>query len=97
MHRGGLPIEGLVPVRCIIPPRWRTDAPGIYHRRMKVASYIFYVLAGLAVLAGISAASFAKEQLGQIFGSGALFFYGGIAVMFGVIGLVCARLANRRY
>ncbi len=65
--------------------------------KMKTASYIFYGLAGLAVLAGISAASYAKEQLGEIFGSGSLFFYGGIAVMFGVIGLVCAGLAKRQY
>lgn len=64
---------------------------------MKTASYIFYGLTVLAVLAGISAASFAKEQLGEIFGSGALFFYGGMAIMFGVIGVVCARLAERRY
>jgi hypothetical protein len=64
---------------------------------MKIASYIFYGLAALAVLAGISAASYAKEQLGEIFGSGSLFFYGGIAVMFGVIGLVCAGHAKRKY
>lgn len=64
---------------------------------MKIASYIFYVLTVLAVLAGISAASYAKEQLGEIFGSGSLFFYGGAAIMFGLIGLACARLAERRY
>lgn len=64
---------------------------------MKVASYIFYTLAGLTVLAGISAASFAKEQLGHVFGSGTLFFYGGGVVLFFLIGITCARLAEREY
>lgn len=62
---------------------------------MKVASYIFYVLAVLAALAGIAAASFAEEQLGHVFGSGTLFFYGGAVIVAALIGLVCSRLAER--
>lgn len=64
---------------------------------MKIASYIFYALAVLFVLAMISAASYAKEQLGEIFGSGSLFFYGGAAIGFGLLGIVCGRLALRKY
>ena len=63
---------------------------------MKIASYVFYALAALSALAGIAAASFAKEQLGEIFGSGTLFFYGGAVVISILLGLVCARLAERR-
>lgn len=62
---------------------------------MKLASYIFYALAVLSALAGIAAASFAKEQIGQIFGSGTLFFYGGAVIVSGFLGVVCARLAER--
>jgi hypothetical protein len=62
---------------------------------MKAASYVFYVLAVLSALAGISAASFAKDELGQVFGSGTLLVYGGAAVVSALIGLVCARLAGR--
>jgi hypothetical protein len=64
---------------------------------MKAASYVFYALAVLAVLAGISAASFAKEQLGEVFGSGTLLIYGGAAVVSALIGVACARLADRKY
>jgi hypothetical protein len=63
---------------------------------MKIASYVFYGLAVLSALAGIAAASFAKEQLGEIFGSGTLFFYGGAVVVSILLGLVCARLAERK-
>jgi hypothetical protein len=63
---------------------------------MKAASYVFYVLAVLSALAGLSAASFAKDELGQVFGSGTLLVYGGAAVVFALIGLVCARLAVRQ-
>lgn len=62
---------------------------------MRVASYIFYALAVLSGLAGIAAASFAKEQMGQIFGSGTLFFYGGAVIVSVLLGVVCARLADR--
>ena len=62
---------------------------------MRVASYIFYALAVLSALAGIAAASFAKDQLGQVFGSGTLFFYGGAVVVSALLGVVCARLADR--
>jgi hypothetical protein len=64
---------------------------------MKVASYIFYGFAVLAGLAGISAASFAKDELGQVFGSGTLFVYGGAVIVCALIGFTCARLAERRY
>jgi len=64
---------------------------------MRVASYIFYGLAVLSALAGIAAASFAKESMGKIFGSGTLFFYGGAVIGAAFIGLVCARLAARKY
>lgn len=63
---------------------------------MKVASYIFYGLAVLSALAGIAAASFAKEQMGQIFGSGTIFFYGGAVIVSALLGVVCARLAERK-
>ncbi len=63
---------------------------------MKVASYIFYGLAVRALIACISAASFAKEELGRVFGSGTLFLYGGAAVLAALIGLACGRLAQRR-
>jgi hypothetical protein len=63
---------------------------------MKIASYVFYGLAVLSALAGIAAASFAKDELGQIFGSGTLFFYGGAVVVSILLGLVCARLAERK-
>jgi hypothetical protein len=63
---------------------------------MRIASYVFYTLAVLSALAGIAAASFAKEQMGQIFGSGTLFFYGGAVVVSALLGLVCARLADRK-
>jgi len=62
---------------------------------MKVASYIFYGLAVLSALAGIAAASFAKDELGQVFGSGTLFVYGGAVVVSALIGVACARLAER--
>ncbi len=64
---------------------------------MRVASYIFYGLAVLSALAGIAAASFAKESMGQIFGSGTLFFYGGAVIASVFLGVVCARLAERKY
>ena len=64
---------------------------------MKVASYIFYGLAVLSALAGLAAASFAKDSLGQVFGSGALIFYGSATVISGLIGFTCARLAERNY
>jgi hypothetical protein len=64
---------------------------------MKVASYIFYALAVLAALAGIAAASFAKDSLGQVFGSGALIFYGSATVISGLIGYTCQKLAERKY
>jgi hypothetical protein len=64
---------------------------------MKIASYVFYTLAVLAGLAGISAASFAKDQLGKVFGSGTLFVYGGAVIVAGLIGYTCARLAERSY
>ena len=63
---------------------------------MKVASYIFYALAVLSALAGISAASFAKEELGEVFGSGTLFVYGGFTVLCLLVGVACTRLAARR-
>jgi hypothetical protein len=63
---------------------------------MKIASYVFYGLAVLSALAGIAAASFAKDELGQIFGSGTLFFFGGAVVVSILLGLVCARLAERK-
>jgi hypothetical protein len=63
---------------------------------MKVASYVFYALAVLAGLAGIAAASFAEEQLGRVFGSGTLFVYGGAVIVSALIGVACARLAERR-
>lgn len=64
---------------------------------MKIASYVFYGLAVLSGLAGIAAASFAKDQLGRVFGSGTLLVYGGAVVVSALIGLACARLAARRY
>ncbi|MGI9609296.1 MAG: hypothetical protein ACR2NL_03275 [Acidimicrobiia bacterium] len=64
---------------------------------MKVASYIFYALAVLSALAGIAAASFAKDTLGQVFGSGALLFYGSATVVSALIGFTCQRLAERKY
>lgn len=64
---------------------------------MKIASYFFYALAGLAMLGGFSAASFAKEELGGVFGSGTLFWYGGMVIGFFLIGLVCTRLSERQY
>jgi hypothetical protein len=63
---------------------------------MKIASYIFFALAGLSALGGISAASFAEEQLGGIFGSGTLFFYGGMVIGFALLGIACYRLAQRQ-
>ena len=39
---------------------------GLLSRPMKTASYIFYGLGVLSALAGIAAASFAKEQMGQV-------------------------------
>ena len=63
---------------------------------MKVASYVFYALAVLSALAGIAAASFAKDELGQVYGSGTLFVYGGAVVVSALIGVACARLADRR-
>jgi len=63
---------------------------------MRVASYIFYALAVLTVLAGIAAGSFANEQMGQIFGSGTFFFYGGAVIVSVLLGMVCARLAERK-
>lgn len=62
---------------------------------MKTASYVFYGLAVLSALAGIAAASFAKDQLGKVFGSGTLFVYGGAVIVSAIIGLACARLAER--
>ena len=63
---------------------------------MRVASYIFYALAVLTALAGIAAATFAKEEIGRIFGSGTLFFYGGAVILSALLGVVCARLASRK-
>lgn len=63
---------------------------------MKIASYVFYALAVLAALAGVAAASFAKDQMGQVFGSGTLFVYGGAVIVSILIGVACARLAERR-
>lgn len=63
---------------------------------MRIASYIFYALAVLSALAGIAAASFAKEQIGQVFGSGTLFFYGGAVIVSALLGVVCAQLAERK-
>lgn len=64
---------------------------------MKIASYIFYGLAVLSALAGIAAASFAKDELGEVFGSGTIFFYGGAVIVSIGLGLVCARLAERKF
>ncbi len=64
---------------------------------MKAASYIFYGLAVVSALAGIAAASFAKEQMGQILGSGTLIFYGGAVIVSALLGVVCTRLAERNY
>jgi hypothetical protein len=62
---------------------------------MKIASYIFYALAALSALAGISAASFFKEDMGQIMGSGTVIIFGGAAALCLLIGLVAQNLAKR--
>ena len=64
---------------------------------MRAASYIFYGLAVLSALALIAAATFAEEQLGRVFGSGTLIVYGGAVALSVLLGLVCARLAERNY
>ncbi len=62
---------------------------------MKIASYIFYGLAVLSALAGIAAASFAKEEIGHVFGSGTLFVYGGATLLSLLIAVACQNLAAR--
>ena len=62
---------------------------------MKVASYIFYLLAFLSLVAGIAAATFAKEDYGHIFGTGTLFVFGGAMVLCLIIGIACSQLAAR--
>ena len=63
---------------------------------MKVASYIFYALAVFSILAGISASTFLKDEIGHVFGTGAWFVYGGGAVLFVLIGLAAQNLAARK-
>ena len=63
---------------------------------MKVASYIFYGLAVLVALAGISAASFLKDEIGHVFGTGAVFVYGGGTVLCLIIAVACQNLAARK-
>ncbi|MEA1902157.1 MAG: hypothetical protein U9N56_01365 [Actinomycetota bacterium] len=62
---------------------------------MKTASYIFYALAVLSALAGISAASFFKEEMGQVFGSGTIIIFGGATLLCLVIGLASRNIAKR--
>lgn len=62
---------------------------------MKVAAYIFYVLAVLAALAGVSAASFFKDEMGQVLGSGTVIIFGGSAAFCLLVGLVAHNLARR--
>jgi len=62
---------------------------------MKVAAYIFYVLAGLSVLAGISAASFFKDEMGQVLGSGTVIIFGGAAALCLLVGLAAHNLSRR--
>ena len=69
---------------------------GLPSRAMKIASYIFYGLAGLSALAGIAAASFAKEQLGHVFGTGTLFVYGGATLLSLLIAVTSKNLAARK-
>ncbi len=69
---------------------------GLLSRPMKTASYIFYGLGVLSALAGIAAASFAKEQMGQVFGSGTLFVYGGATLLSLLIAIACKNLAERQ-
>ena len=63
---------------------------------MRIASYIFYGLAALSVLDGISAASFLKDEIGQVFGTGTVFVYGGAAVLSLLVAIAAQSLANRR-
>jgi len=63
---------------------------------MKIASYIFYGLAVLSALAGIAAATFAKEQIGNVFGTGTLFVYGGATLLSLLIAVACKNLAARK-
>ena len=62
---------------------------------MKVASYIFYLLAFLSLVAGIAAATFAKEDYGHVFGTGTLFVFGGAVVLCLILGIACTQLAAR--
>lgn len=62
---------------------------------MKIAAYIFYLLAFLSLLAGIAAASFAKEDFGHVFGTGTLFVFGGAVVLCLILGIACSQLAAR--
>lgn len=71
------------PSRSSIPPA------------LKVASYIFYGLAVLAALGGISAASFWKDEIGQVFGTGTLFVYGGAFLLFLLVAVAAQNLAKR--
>jgi hypothetical protein len=62
---------------------------------MKLASYIFYALAALSTLAGISAASILKDQIGQVFGSGTIIIFGGATLLCLVIGVAAQNLSKR--
>ena len=62
---------------------------------MRFASYIFYGLAALTALAGIAAASFWKDEIGQVFGTGTLFVYGGGVLLFLLIAVAAQNLAKR--
>jgi hypothetical protein len=48
------------------------------------------------VLAGISAASFLKDEIGKVFGTGTIFVYGGAAVLSLLVAVAAQSLANRR-
>jgi len=63
---------------------------------LKVASYIFYGLAVLTAIAGISAASFWKDEIGQVFGTGTLFVYGGGVLLFLLVAVASQNLAERK-
>ena len=62
---------------------------------MKAAAYIFYFLTVLSVVALISAASFAEEELGQVFGSGTIIVFGGAAALCLIVGLAAHSIARR--